>query len=30
MPDPALLRRLLDAGGVHAMTLAPELPARWS
>jgi N-acetylglucosamine-6-phosphate deacetylase len=25
-PDPALLRRLLDAGGVHEMTLAPELP----
>ena len=25
-PDPALLGRLLDAGGVHQMTLAPELP----
>ena len=25
-PDPALLERLLDAGGVHQMTLAPELP----
>jgi N-acetylglucosamine-6-phosphate deacetylase len=25
-PDAALLGRLLDAGGVHQMTLAPELP----
>src|SRR5215207_9762059 len=25
-PDPALLGRLLDAGGVHQVTLAPELP----
>ncbi len=25
-PDPALLERLLAAGGVHQMTLAPELP----
>ena len=25
-PDPALLERMLDAGGVHQMTLAPELP----
>ena len=25
-PDAALLERLLDAGGVHEMTLAPELP----
>jgi len=25
-PDPALLARLLDAGGVRQMTLAPELP----
>ncbi len=25
-PDPALLERLLDAGGVHQVTLAPELP----
>jgi N-acetylglucosamine-6-phosphate deacetylase len=25
-PDPALLERILAAGGVHQMTLAPELP----
>ena len=25
-PDPALLERILDAGGVRQMTLAPELP----
>lgn len=28
-PDPALLGRLLDAGEVHQMTLAPELPGAW-